>query len=126
MDLGQPTTMSEVQAFIVIVQYYRDMCTSWYHTLDPLIKATSGPKGWKIPWNDAKADYFKDLNHMVSAETLLSCPYLKIPFTVHTNDYEKHLGAVTSHNNKPISFFSNRLRNPQRNRTTSPRRKLSW
>ena len=73
----------------------------------------------------AQADYFKDLNCMVSAENLLSYPYLKIPFTVHTDDYDKHLGDVASHNNKSISFFSKRLRNPQRNRTTSPRRKLS-
>ena len=41
---------------------------------------------------------------MVSTETLLSDPYCKIPFTVKTDDYDKQLGAVISHNNKLIEF----------------------
>ena len=42
---------------------------------------------------------------MVCDETLLSYPSWKIPFTVHTYDYDKHLVALLSHNNKPISFL---------------------
>ena len=43
---------------------------------------------------------------MVSAETLLSSTYCTIPFTVHTDASDKQLGALISHNNKPISLFS--------------------
>ena len=42
---------------------------------------------------------------MVSAETLLNDPYLKIPFTVQTEGSDKHFGEVISQKNKPISFF---------------------
>ena len=34
---------------------------------------------------------------MVSVETLLSYPYLKLPFTVHTYAYDKQLGAIMIH-----------------------------
>ena len=54
---------------------------------------------------------------MVSAETLLSYPNWKLPFTVHTDDYDKQLGDVISHNNKPIAFLSRKLSKPQRNYT---------
>ena len=56
---------------------------------------------------------------MVSAETLLSYPDWKIPFTVHTYASYKQLGAVVSHNNKPIAFFSRRLIKTQRKYTTT-------
>ena len=56
---------------------------------------------------------------MVSVETLLSYPYWKLPFIVHTDDSDKQLGAVISQNNKPIVFFSRILINPQRSYTTT-------
>ena len=43
---------------------------------------------------------------MVSAETLLIYPDWIIPFTVHTDASDKQLGAIISHINKPIGFFS--------------------
>ena len=62
---------------------------------------------------------------MVSAETLLSYPDWKIPFPVHTDASDKYLGAVISQNIKPISFFSRRLRKPQRNCTMNDKELLA-
>ena len=56
---------------------------------------------------------------MVSAETLLSYPNWKLPFTVHTDAYDKQLGAVISQTNKKIDFLSSKLNKPQRNYTTT-------
>ena len=44
---------------------------------------------------------------MVSDDNILIYPDLKITFTVYTDDSDKHLGAVISHNNKPIDFIKN-------------------
>ena len=60
-------------------------------------------------------EYFKELNHLVSAETLLNYPYWNITFTVHTDAYDKKLGAVISHNNKPISLLLRISSKPHRN-----------
>ena len=56
---------------------------------------------------------------MISAVTLLSYPDWKIPFTVHTNAYNKQLGYFISKNNKNIFFFSMVLSKPQRNYNTT-------
>ena len=42
---------------------------------------------------------------MVYADTMLSYPGWKPPFTVHTDASDKPLVAVISHTNKPIAFF---------------------
>ena len=62
---------------------------------------------------------------MFIAKRLLSCPYWKILFTVHTDASDKQLGDAISQNNKPIDFFSIRLRNPQPNYTTAEKELLS-
>ena len=54
---------------------------------------------------------------MVFAEKLLSYPYWKLPFIVHTDASDKQVCAFISHNNKPIAFFSRILRKKQRNYT---------
>ena len=64
-------------------------------------------------------DSFKELKCTVSDETLLSSLYWVIIFTVHTDNSDKLLGAIISHNNEPIVFFSIRLRKPQSNYTTT-------
>ena len=49
---------------------------------------------------------------MVSDETLLSYIDWTITFTVHNDESDKQLCYVISHNNKNISLFSTRLRQP--------------
>ena len=95
-----------------MVQYYRYMCPSRSHILDPLTEAASGPNGRQILWNDALESPFKELKRMVSAETLLSYPDWTIPFTAHNDACDKQLGDVISQNNKPIALFSKRLKKP--------------
>ena len=51
-------------------------------------------------------------------------PDWKLTFTVQTDAYDKQLGAVISHNNKPIVFFSRKLSKPQRNHTTTKKELL--
>ena len=56
---------------------------------------------------------------MVYADTLFSFLDWIINFTVHTYAYDKQLGAIISHNDKHIAFFSRRLTKPQCNYTTT-------
>ena len=56
---------------------------------------------------------------MVAANNLLSYPERKIPFKVHTNTYDKQLGAVIIQDNIPIVLFSIILSKTQRNYTTT-------
>ena len=56
---------------------------------------------------------------MVSAETLLSYPYWKINFTLHTYAYDKQLAAIIIQNNKHIALFLIRIINPKLNYTAT-------
>ena len=47
MDLGRPTTTTEAQSLIGMVQYSIDMWTRQSHVLTPLTEAARGPKGKK-------------------------------------------------------------------------------
>ena len=47
MDLGRPTTTSEAQALIVMVQYYRDMWPMLSYLIAPLEEVAISPKGIK-------------------------------------------------------------------------------
>ena len=82
------------------------MCSRRSYVLAPLTETASGHKVRKILWNDALEIYFKEINHVVSAETLLIYSYWKILLTAHTDYSDKKLGYVISQNNKRISFFS--------------------
>ena len=61
---------------------------------------------------------------MVSARTLLSNLYWKLPFTVHTDASDKRVGAVIIQNKKPIDFFSKILSKPQHEYTMTKRELL--
>ena len=54
-----------------------------------------------------------ELNHMVSADTLMSYPDWKITLTVHTYASDKHHGAIISQNDKHITLFLIKLIRPQ-------------
>ena len=106
---------SEKQVHVLLNAPGRDMWPRQSHVLSPLVEAVRGPKCRKMLWNNALEESFKELQFMVSAETLLSYLYWRINFMVHTNVSDKYLGDFISHNNKPITLFSRRIRNPQCN-----------
>ena len=114
IDIGKTTTTTESQYLIGMVWYYRYMFPRRSYILAPLKEADSGPKFIQILCNDALEYYLKKLKRMVSSETLLSCLDWTIPFTFHTDASDKKVGAVISHNNKPIKFSK-----PQHNYTTT-------
>ena len=62
---------------------------------------------------------------MVYVEIMLSYPDWKLTFTVPADAYDKQLGAVTSQNNKHISFFSKILSKPQYNYTMTKKELLA-
>ena len=101
------------------------MWPRWYHILSPLKDVSRNPKYRKILWNEALEDSFRELNCRVSDETLLRYPDLTTTFMVHTDDSDKKVGAIISHNNKPIENLSIILINTQYNYTTTDKELLA-
>ena len=86
--IGRSTTRTEAREIIGMVHYYRYMWPRQSHILVSLTEVASVPKYRKITWNDALEYYFKEINCMVSAETLLSYSDYTIPFTVQNYAYD--------------------------------------
>ena len=82
------------------------MCPRRSHLFAPLVEAASNSKGRNILLNESIESYFKELKCVVFAETLLSYPDWKLPFTVRTDACDKQLGAAISQNYKTIFFSS--------------------
>ena len=74
MYLRQPTTTTEAQALIGMVQYYIDMWPRWSHVLSPIIEASINPNNKEILFNEELEVAFCELKCMISAETLLNYP----------------------------------------------------
>ena len=101
------------------------MCPRWSHILTPLTEAVSGPKCGKLLWNDALESSFKELKHMVSAETLLIYSDWTTSFSVHTDASDKQLGSVIIHNKKTTELFSIILSNTKRKYTNNEKELLT-
>jgi RNase H-like domain found in reverse transcriptase len=62
---------------------------------------------------------------VISKETLLAYPDFNKPFVLHTDASHTQLGAVISQDNKPIAFYSRKLKPEQTRYTTTERELLS-
>ena len=111
MDLRITIPMNEVRALIRLVQYYRYMWPRRSHVLAYLTEVDSVPKGREILWNNYLEVSFRELKHMVYAETLLNYLYWKIMVAVHTYASDNQLGTIIIRNDKPIAFILIKLIN---------------
>ena len=94
----------QVQAFISVINYCRDMWARLSHLLHPLTALTS-PKV-KFKWTDVEHKVFDEIKRTVARDTLLAYPYFNKHFNIHTNDRDHQLGEVVIQVGKPIAFYS--------------------
>ena len=72
-----------VCAFIVIVNYYRDMWAKRSHLLHPLTSLMS--QNMKFIWTDLEQKLFDDIKRDVHQDTLLTYPDFNKRFDIHTD-----------------------------------------
>ncbi len=112
--------MKELEHFLGMVQYYRDMWVKRCEMLAPLsnlvgecgeTKTTRKNKVKKTPWhwNSIHQIAFDNVKATIIKEVVLSYPDFSKPFEIYTNASTKQLGAVITQENRPISFFSRKL-----------------
>jgi hypothetical protein len=65
------------------------------------------------------------MKKIISKETLLAYPDFNKPFIIHTDASHTQLGAVISQDDKPIAFYSRKLKPEQTRYTTTERELLS-
>ena len=93
-----------MQAFIGVINYYRDLWARQPHLLHPLTALTFLKVNFK--WDDVEQKAFDEIKRTVAHNTLLSYPYFNKRFDIHTVARDHQLVAVISQEGKPIALYS--------------------
>ena len=93
------------------------------HILTPLNSLLKKETKWV--WTDEHTKAFNTIKRVMSWETLLHYPDFKKPFEIHTDASLHQIGAVIAQDNKPVAFWSRKLRDDQHNYTTTEQELLA-
>jgi hypothetical protein len=74
-------------------------------------KTTKAKGTEKVPWhwNEVHKRAFNHLNATITKDVVLAHPDYSKVFEIYTDASSKQLGAVITHYNRPIAFFSWKL-----------------
>ena len=123
LDIAPPKNVKQLRSFLGIVNYYRDMWMHRSHILAPLNALNQKETKWR--WGEVKQRAFDNMKQVIAKETLLHYPDFSKPFEIHTDASKYQIGAVITQDNKPITFYSRKLRGGQHNYTTTERELLA-
>ena len=123
LDIAPPKNVKQLRSFLGMVNYYRDMWIRRSHILAPLNALNSKKVKWR--WGNVEQRAFDNIKRVMARETLLHYPDFNKPFEIHTDASKYQLGAVITQNNKPVAFYSRKLRDGQHNYTTTERELLA-
>jgi hypothetical protein len=122
--LNLPNIIKELQQYLVMVQYYRDMWAKLSEMLTPLTdlvgecretKATkkNGTKKQPWRWDSIHQQAFDKVKATIAKEAVLAYPDFTKPFEMYSDASTMQLGVVITQGNKPVAFFSRKLSKAQ-------------
>ena len=123
LDIAPPKNLKQLRSFLGMVNYYRDMWIRRSHILAPLNALNK--KGLKWKWGPTEQRAFDNIKRVMAKETLLHYPNFNKEFEIHTDASKYQIGAVITQGNKPVAFYSRKLRDGQHNYTTTERELLA-
>ena len=123
VNIVPPTNIKKLRSFLGAVNYYRDVWMRRAHLLAPLNELTK--KGIKQHWGTEQATSFENIKRVMAKEALLYYLDFNKPFEIHMDASLYQVGAVITQDNKPVAFYSRKLRNGQHNYTTTERELLA-
>jgi hypothetical protein len=92
LDWMPPTSVSEVQSFLGLADYYRRFIPNFSKVAKPITKLLK--KGNKYIWNDAHDEAFKVLKKLLATSPMLTQPDSVKPFDVYCDASGIGLGGV--------------------------------
>jgi hypothetical protein len=120
LALNLSKSVKELQRFLGMVQYYKDMWakrSEMLATLTDLVgecgetKATkkNGTKKKPWRWESIHQQAFDNVKAAIAKEVVLAYPDFTKPFEVYTDASTTQLGVVITQGNRLIAFFSGKL-----------------
>ncbi len=120
LALNPPNRNKELQQFLGMVQYFRDMWAKRSEMLAPLTdlvgeygetKATkkNGTKKKTWRWESIHQQAFDNIKATIAKEVVLAYSEFTKPFEIYTVASTTQLGVVITQGNRPIEFYSRKL-----------------
>ena len=98
-----PRNLKQMQSFLGVVNYYRNMWPKQTHTLSPL-SDESGKKTFH--WTDEMDKAFLQIKAILSMDALMAYPNHNKSFHIYTDASDYQMGAVVMQDEKPVAYWS--------------------
>ncbi|GJW93030.1 ty3-gypsy retrotransposon protein [Tanacetum coccineum] len=105
-DWPEPKNQRQLRGFLGLAGYYRRFIQGYASLAAPLTDLLKH-EGFK--WGEAEIRAFKDLKERLSNAPLLSLPNFDREFVIEADASGDGIGAVLMQENRPISYFSQKL-----------------
>lgn len=128
VDAPQPSNVTEVRAFVGLVNYYARFFPNMSQVLSPIYNLLK--KSTTFNWNSACVNSFNLVKKIIASENVLAHYDQKLPLILMCDASQNGIGAAIFHTmknneNKPIAFASKTLTVAQRNYSTIDREALA-
>jgi Reverse transcriptase (RNA-dependent DNA polymerase)/RNase H-like domain found in reverse transcriptase/Integrase zinc binding domain/Chromo (CHRromatin Organisation MOdifier) domain/gag-polyprotein putative aspartyl protease len=131
----QPTTVTEVQAFLGLANYFHRFIPDHSSITGPLSDLTKGPMTGKkrhrnspaisIQWNPACQLAFDTIKALLCAAPVLKLPDFSQPFEVMVDASLLGTGAVLLQDGHPVAYESHKLSSAEKNYSTGEQEMLA-
>jgi hypothetical protein len=103
------TTLTELQSFLGLANFYRRFVLGFSHITWALNQVTKGGGRAKFMWGKEKQRAFDDLKHHLCSAPILSLPDLQQSFEIETDASNYVMGAVLTQHEHQVAYHSETL-----------------
>jgi hypothetical protein len=108
-DWPAPTTLTKLQSFLGLANFYRTFMLGFSHIAWALSQINSGGVKVKFSWGQSQKHAFDDLKQCLCSAPVLSLPDLQHPFEIETDALDYAVGAILTQPGHPVAYHSETL-----------------
>jgi len=104
-----PTTLTELQSFLGLTNFYRRFLLGFSHIACALIQVTKGSGRENFVWGKEQQQAFDDQNHRLCSTPILSFLNLQQPFKIETDASHYVVGAFLTQHGHAVAYHTETL-----------------
>jgi hypothetical protein len=108
-DWLAPTTLTDLQSFLGLANFYHKFVLGFSHTVWALNQINRGGGKEKFAWGQSQQQTFDDLKKRLCSAPILSLPYLQHPFEIETYALDYAVGVVLTQHGHLVAYHSETL-----------------
>ena len=128
-NFPRPTSIKALQEFLGMINYYHRFIPRVAEILAPLYDALGGRQATELSWTDSCECAFESAKLALASSATLSFPVPNAPLILTTDASSIAVGAVLEQvvdgEQRPLAFFSRKLRKPEKKYSTFDRELLA-